>query len=364
MAFDNQSTGQLELTYDTTADAVKVFNNGTEPTIASLVVNAGTSSGTNSWDSTLASKLTYTGGSGNDRVQATVGADSMVGGAGDDVLYTKARVETYLIATVTATDIATFTTNGVVNVRVNADIVEDTEGAAMIALINADYVATGGAIATYAAASDTITITYGAYYGTPGTATSIANGGGAGTQAITVTQVSTGTNAGNDTISGGAGNDQIAGGAGNDNITVGTGNDDIVVATGLLNSGMSTAPSANTLTATMAVGDTITFGNGVDIINDFVSGTDDLVVSQATVAFENTAPTELVAALAGNLAEDEFHGTRGDFVVATGVFTFAAAGADYLLTFNDGTGADDLMSTNTNSMILTGVTALVAGDFI
>jgi hypothetical protein len=102
----------------------------------------------------------------------------------------------------------------------------------------------------------------------------------------------------------------------------------------------------------------------VDVITDFTSGTDDLIVGQATVAFEGTAPTALVGATAGDIAEDEIHAGRGDFVASTGVFTFSATGADTLLAVNDGTAADDVLSTNTNVVILTGVTALVAGDFI
>jgi hypothetical protein len=364
-AYDNQGTGQLELTYDGTASAVKVFNDATEPTITSMVVNAGTSSGTNSWDSTLASKLTYTGGSGADRVIGTAGADTITGGAGDDVIYNAGRTETYLIATATTGDEFVYTINGVANTNVQTGTDEDVEGAAIAALINADYVATGGAIATYATATDTLTVTYGAYFGTAGAVTGSDGAGGAATGGVTVTATSTGSNAGKDVINGGSGSDVLAGGAGADSITTGSGSDDVVILDGLTNTGLSVVASATSFAAaTVANGDTMTFANGVDVITDFTSGVDDLVVSQATVTFEATAPTTLIGATVADLAEDEVHGARGDYTSSTGVWTFSATGSDYLIAINDGTAADDSLITNTNVMILTGVTALVAGDFI
>jgi len=365
-AYDNQATGQLELTYDGTASAVKVFNDGTEPTITSMVVNAGTSSGTNSWDSTLASKLSYTGGTGADRVIGTAGADTISGGAGDDVIYNAGRTETYLIATSTSGDDITITINGVANTRtITAAANDDTEGAAIRDLINADYVATGGAIATYDTATDTLTVTYGAYFGTAGSVATTDGSGGASTVTVTAAVTSTGSNAGKDVLNGGAGSDVLAGGAGADSITTGSGADDVVILDGLTNTGLSVVASATSFAAaTVANGDTMTFANGVDVITDFTSGVDDLVVSQATVGFENTAPTTLIGATVAALAEDEVHGARGDFVSSTGVFTFSATGSDFLMAVNDGTAADDSLITNTNVMILTGVTALVAGDFI
>jgi Ca2+-binding RTX toxin-like protein len=358
----NSGSGKTEVTFDGTANALDVHNADTdESTITSLVVNLGSSSGTNSWDSTRASKLTYTGGSGADRVNGTAGADSVTGGAGDDVLYGTSRTETYLIATQAGDGTITITVNGVTNSYTATDADEDKSGAALVTAINGDYATTGGALASYAAGSDTLTVTYNTYFGTPGTA-----GGTDTTAAVTVTVTNEGTNAGNDTIDGGTGADTIQGGAGADTITLGSGGaDDVVLLAGATNTGISTAASASSFAAaTIANGDTMTFGNGVDVINGFTTGTDDFFVSTATVAFENTAPTTLIGATEADIAEDTIHSARGNYVASTGVFTFAADGADTLLAINDGTAADDALSTNTNIQILVGVTTLAAGDFI
>jgi len=361
-AYNNAGTGVIEVNFDGNASALDIYNDGTEPTITSLVVDLSGSTGTNKWDSTLASKLTLKGGSGSDTSQGTAGADSFTGNAGNDRFDGDARTETITISgNIVASDTITAVINGVTNTRTSASTNETAEAAALVTLINADYLTTGGAIATSAA--KVITITYNNFFGTAGTE-SVAQIGGSSSVAAVLAVTSLGSNAGDDTISGGAGDDVLFGGAGDDSITTGTGSDDVTLLPGLTNTGLSTASTANALTATIANGDTITFGNGVDVITDFTSGTDDLIVGQATVAFEGTAPTALVGATAGDIAEDEIHAGRGDFVASTGVFTFSATGADTLLAVNDGTAADDVLSTNTNVVILTGVTALVAGDFI
>ena len=170
--------------------------------------------------------------------------------------------------------------------------------------------------------------------------------------------------AGNDVILGGAGNDIITGGAGADDLNGEAGEDDFVIMVGTTNTASSTAATASSLSTTIANGDTITFGNGVDIIRGFVTGVDDLSVSAATVTFENVAPTALVGRTAGALTEDKIFASRGTYSETSKVFTFAAAGADTILTYNDGTAADDVASTSTNYVILLGVTTLQAIDFI
>jgi hypothetical protein len=171
-------------------------------------------------------------------------------------------------------------------------------------------------------------------------------------------------NAGNDVIIGGAGADTIFGGAGADDITGGTGADIFVIAPATTNTAGSVAASATSLTATIVNGDSMTFGNGVDIIRGFTTGSDTLQVSAATATLEGVVPTTLIGATAGVIAESTVHGVRGTFVESTGKFTFSATGADYMITINDGTNADDVLSTTTNAIVLIGVTALVAGDLV
>jgi len=345
--------GSLELTYDGTAGAVDVYNNAaTDPTITLLTINASSSTGTNDIGVGMASKLVYTGGSGADTVGGTAGADNMTTSAGNDNIGGQGRTETVVIGSNTNGETFISTINGTA-------VTTTVANQATTAIATAHAVAINAANSTMQASAtvtgSTVTIVYDNYLGTAGATT----GTGTSTDAITV-----GSGAGDDTVNSGAGDDKIFMSSGEDSITTGTGSDDVYVTGMLLNTGLSTASSANTLTATMAVGDTITFGNGVDVITDFTSGTDDLVVSAATATLEGIVPTELVGATAGDLAEDTVHSTRGNFVSSTGVFTFSATGTDLLVAINDGTGVDDVLSTNTNVMILTGVTALVAGDLI
>jgi hypothetical protein len=172
-------------------------------------------------------------------------------------------------------------------------------------------------------------------------------------------------NTGNDVITDGTGIDTITGAAGGDDITVTAGNNDtVVLITGATITALSIAASATSLTATVANGDTMTFGNGVDLIRGFVSAADNFSVSAATVAFEATAPTAIIGQTENNITEDTIFASRGDYVESTGVWTFSATGADTLMAINDGTAADDVLSTNTNLTVVIGVTALVAGDFI
>ena len=170
-------------------------------------------------------------------------------------------------------------------------------------------------------------------------------------------------NSGNDVIIGGAGADTITGGTGADIYTGGAGADVFVTAPAALASN-SVAASATSLTATIAAGDTMTFGNGVDIIRDFTTGTDTIKVGAATATINGVVPTALIGATAGAIAENTGHGSRGTFVESTGVFTFNTTGTDFLFAINDTVVADDSLLTNTNITILIGVSALVAADLV
>jgi Ca2+-binding RTX toxin-like protein len=122
---------------------------------------------------------TITGGAGDDLLDGGGGSDTMVGGAGNDVYVVNA-----------AGDVVTENTN---------------EGT--------DEVRTS--LATYTLGANLENLTYtgtAAFTGTGNTLDNVITGG-----------------TGNDTLSGGAGNDTLVGGAGNDRMTGGTGNDTYVV---------------------------------------------------------------------------------------------------------------------------------------
>ena len=144
-----------------------------------------------------------------------------------------------------------------------------------------------------------------------------------------------------DVITGGADDDTITSGEGADDITAGAGNDKITggvdadqfVGGGV---GVSTVASASSLTSTMAAEDTLTFGNGVDIITDFHAASNDsnlLHNSDAFAAFtDSTIAASLTNIAAGSTtaatALDSTNGAYiafGTFVESTGVFTMASA---------------------------------------
>jgi len=207
------------------------------------------------------------------------------------------------------------------------------------------------------------------------TVTAITTGAGAqtitstGAGAVTVIATSDAgattitTGAGKDTItllaSAAAGANTITGGAGADTITLVTGGlaatDTIVQA-----NGDSKASTADT-TTTIAAGQTITFGTGLDIINGFAGATDVLNVGTAGAAVTGIG-----------LADTAFTATKtiflsGAYVAGTGVFTIAAdgAGADTLLLDTTAT-ADQTIATADTWILLVGTNSasLIASSFI
>ena len=77
----------LTVNFDGNAEAIAVYNSAaTAPTITSLTLNAGSSTGANTLNVSAASKASVTGGSGVDTITGTAGADTISGGAGADTI--------------------------------------------------------------------------------------------------------------------------------------------------------------------------------------------------------------------------------------------------------------------------------------
>jgi hypothetical protein len=158
---------------------------------------------------------------------------------------------------------------------------------------------------------------------------------------------------GKDTITGDAGNDTITGGTGADNMAGGAGNDTFKEA-----AADSVPRTAENITAAAVVaGETITFGNGVDVINGFVSGADKLDVGTAANYTQFTVGSNVQALTAGNN-----YGLRGNFNVTSNVFTVSATGSDMLVVTN-AVAADLDAATQDAIVILVGTTSLATGDF-
>ncbi len=164
--------------------------------------------------------------------------------------------------------------------------------------------------------------------------------------------------AGVDTINAGAGADVIDGNGGADNITLGGGVDTFNFA-----AGDSVASTAQTFAgANLAANDTITFGNSLDIIQDFAAGASGDLFNGANAG----APTTGIGvAVAAGFAAGTTYFVSGNFNTGTGVFTATAdgAGADTLIV--EGAAATAL-GASTNAVMLIGVDSddLVAANFI
>lgn len=140
---------------------------------------------------------------------------------------------------------------------------------------------------------------------------------------------------GNDTFNGGSGDDVYNAGGGDNTLDGGGGDDTYNLADGaqdtvVQNTGDSTAYTAEGITeASVVAGETLTFGNGIDVINGFTAGAGGDILN-ADVA---GAPTSLVGSNQTADTSGTMFFASGAFVLSTGVFTIAA----------DGTGADTLI---------------------
>lgn len=170
--------------------------------------------------------------------------------------------------------------------------------------------------------------------------------------------------AGNDVIVAGAEADTISGGSGADTLTGGAGAD---IFTGFSIEDQSVVASANTFANPIAATNTITFATGsagsIDVITDFVSGTDKLDVTKA-----DTAPVNLIGiSSAGALVDGTGFILYGTYVATTGVFT-AAAGYNATTAndalFVEGDGTETAITESDYVLLLDLNQALVSTDFI
>jgi len=299
--------------------------------------------------STVAS--TITGGSGADVITGGTKADSISGGSGSDTL---------------AGGLGADTLDGGSGTNV-------LDASGMVAVTDAGNTASSGAIINLSATAITSGEASGRFV-SGGTAVSFISGAlgeiGAGKAGYLFATNAAGASSFVDTISnftrvtGTTGGDYIAGNAtGAQTITGGTGADFMVGGSGadtfVIAAGASVARTAETITeAAVGAGETITFGNGVDVISGFTSGTDKLDVATAANYGLISVAADVQALTVGNN-----YSIRGTYVESTGVFTQAAAGADSLV-FTNLANAGLTNALNTAAVVLLGVTTLTTADFI
>ena len=271
-----------------------------------------------------------------------------------EVAGTTAGANDLTITTLTVADLTTLNIASASDVIITNAIV----GAANLATVNAST-ATGAVTVNASNSGTAVTMTANAASTAVNTFT-----GGAFADVIS-------GGAGADVLVGGGGKDTISGNGGADAITGGTSADSMTGGTGVdtYTQGISDslAVSASVFAgATVAAGDTLTFGNGVDVITDFVAGAGGDVVDGLMGGAPTTLIGETVAALTAITGEVFF--ASGSFNATTGLFTISAAGTglDTLIVYaNQATAASDNLTTNASMIVLVGVDSdnLVAGNF-
>jgi len=239
--------------------------------------------------------------------------------------------EDLTITTLNASDLTTLNLSGNADVIITNAIV----GSANLATVSA--AAVQGAVTVNASASTANMTFTGSLSGTNvltgGTGADTITGG-------TVADTIVGGN-GADNISGNAGNDVLLGGIGADVINGGIGNDTIIGGAG-----------NDTLTGDVGAD---VFGlqasNGVDTINGFVSGTDDISLGAVAVAQNALSPATALVTLSGDLSGQEIAAGAG------GANSVTIVAADDYLIFNLNGAAANFTTAGTATLTAADLTA-------
>ena len=298
---------------------IVAFDGNNDGSYSAKAVNTIKTSGVDSFTATDKSDIIYANATGM-TINAGGGADTIIGGAGNDTIIAE------------ATDTLVDGGAGDDSVKYGAAVSSAIADSALVNVENIEITNTNDATYDFSKQTEDLKIT---------------------------------GNTGKDTIKGGSGNDVITGGAGADTITGGDGADKFA---GLDVADQSIAPTNVTVVDNtnhkFAANDTITFGNGVDEITDFVSGTDKL---KGTA--NNTAPTSLLGVdSTAALTDGTIYVVYGSYDEATHKFTIANSydatnnNNDALVVEGDGTQTP---ANEQDYIVLIDINqALVAGDFV
>jgi Ca2+-binding RTX toxin-like protein len=298
---------------------------------------------------------TVSGGAGNDTITTSAtgtaemtALDSIDGGTGTDIFQINAAVTASAAATATVdmdriSNLLTFKTSGIGDNGENQTIVFSpiAETTAQTVVVDASTLDSAGDSADLVLTNNAASAT---------TVFSVTGGSGADTIA--------GSN-GKDTITGGAGADVIDAGAGADDITLAAGSEDVTQTGGKGATAQSVAWTAETFTdAGMLAGETITFGNGIDVYSGWTDGGDTFATGVTTMATLDASGD-----LEGAAAEQNFQ-ISGSWDADTLVFTQADAGTDSLV-LGDSQTANLLHADNTaDFFIILNSATLAAADFV
>ena len=150
----------------------------------------------------------------------------------------------------------------------------------------------------------------------------------------------------------------IDGGINTDSITLGSGSDTVTQ-----EYGDSIAASASSFAgANLAAGDTLTFGNGVDVVNGFTAGANGDMLDTDSGTNASTGIGETIAT---GFVSGQTYFVSGDYNSDTGLFTTTADGAGSDTLVYEGLNATAL-NINTSAVVLVGVDSddLVAANFM
>lgn len=220
---------------------------------------------------------TLLGNAGNDVLNGGAGSDSMAGGTGNDSYYVDTAGDIVTEVAGAGSDIV-FSYLGVYNLSGNVENarIMSTNAANLSGntLDNLLYAGVGNNALQGGAGIDTISYAYGTS-GTSGVSvnlgvTNVQATNGSGSDMLGGIENLTGSgnadrltgNFGNNVLSGGSGNDTLSGGAGNDNLCGSNGNDSMMGGTGYDRFSFDTALGSS----------------NIDILGDFVHGTDKIVL--------------------------------------------------------------------------------------
>jgi Ca2+-binding RTX toxin-like protein len=281
-----------------------------------------------------------------------ISIDSALGAFTITTAFTNTDMTSLTAAGDNAVDLGTSTGVSIATVDASAMTAQFTMVAATsVVAMTVKGPATAAGIITSGAGADDVTGGSGGDNFTTGNGADVVNLGG-GNDTVN-------TGAGNDTITNTSGTGAITGGIGADTFTGGTG-----VETYVQTFTSSVAPSAfsiaNGIAGQIQAGDSLTFANGVDIINSFGTTTDDILNISAVAAA--TAATSALGAVGGRNADDlaaaddvQFLSGAWDATAKTFTITNDGLGADTLVLDIDHGQASDNISTSAGLTVLVGV---------
>jgi len=320
---------------------------------------------------TATAAVTIKGGAGNDTLTGVAaidtisgngGIDTIQGGAGADVLDGGSGIDVVSYADVTASTSHSLTNVAGMVINLSAaTVTAATIATAMVTATGPTAPVIGGGAAAAGADSAAGTGSYLAVSAATSLATMVRD-------TLTGFESVTGSALRDYIVASSTTGGTIQGALGADYIIAGTGVDTFLFAdlVGANGGDGVTATASGVAGGTSSIWDldeTLTFGNGVDVISGFTAGTNGDII-KGVDAGAPTAALSLAAGATTGLAANTTYYLSGNYVQSTGVFTVKANGSGTSTLIIEGEGT--AQTVNTSIILLLGVNSadLVAANFI